>query len=118
MPLLMCPNCSVSMQQVRRHEVELDMCPQCRGVWMDRGELEKVLEIERQASGPGDYDRRDERPAAPSPWSARDEPGDRGRGGHGGGHGGGGHGGGHDRGGYSSHGDKRRRRPSIFDIFD
>ena len=47
MPLLMCPNCNVSTQQIRRFEVELDMCPQCRGVWLDRGELEKVLEMER-----------------------------------------------------------------------
>lgn len=43
MPLLLCPNCNVSMQAVNRASVELDMCPQCRGVWLDRGELEKVL---------------------------------------------------------------------------
>jgi Zn-finger nucleic acid-binding protein len=43
MPLLLCPNCNVSMQAVNRSGVELDMCPQCRGVWLDRGELEKVL---------------------------------------------------------------------------
>ena len=43
MPLLLCPNCNVSMQNVRRSAVELDMCPSCRGVWLDRGELEKLL---------------------------------------------------------------------------
>jgi hypothetical protein len=47
MPLLMCPNCNLSTQQVRRHDIEIDMCPQCRGVWMDRGELEKILDLER-----------------------------------------------------------------------
>lgn len=44
MPLLLCPNCNSSMQAVSRSGVELDMCPQCRGVWLDRGELEKILE--------------------------------------------------------------------------
>lgn len=43
MPLLLCPNCNASMQAVQRSGVELDMCPQCRGVWLDRGELEKIL---------------------------------------------------------------------------
>jgi Zn-finger nucleic acid-binding protein len=31
------------MQEVRRHGVEIDICPKCRGVWLDRGELEKLL---------------------------------------------------------------------------
>ena len=43
MPLLMCPNDNSSMQKVVRDGVEIDMCPTCRGVWLDRGELEKVL---------------------------------------------------------------------------
>ncbi|MDP3852083.1 zf-TFIIB domain-containing protein [Phenylobacterium sp.] len=48
MPLLLCPNCNVSMQNVARSGVELDMCPSCRGVWLDRGELEKILEGGRE----------------------------------------------------------------------
>ncbi|CAN5217368.1 zf-TFIIB domain-containing protein [soil metagenome] len=47
MPLLMCPNCDASMQAVQRATVEFDMCPQCRGVWLDRGELEKLMAMER-----------------------------------------------------------------------
>lgn len=43
MPLLMCPNCNASMNEVSRHEVKFDMCPSCRGVWLDRGELEKII---------------------------------------------------------------------------
>jgi Zn-finger nucleic acid-binding protein len=71
MPLLMCPNCDASMQSVQRATVEFDMCPQCRGVWLDRGELEKLMSMERgepQALSPRlpDYERarerRDERP--------------------------------------------------------
>ena len=48
MPLLLCPNCNASMQSVQRSGVELDMCPTCRGVWLDRGELEKILEAGRE----------------------------------------------------------------------
>lgn len=43
MPLLICPNCNEGMQEVRRNEVHIDVCPKCRGVWLDRGELEKLL---------------------------------------------------------------------------
>jgi Zn-finger nucleic acid-binding protein len=67
MPLLMCPNCDASMQAVQRASVEFDMCPQCRGVWLDRGELEKLMAMERgeiQSAPPRlpDYDRARERP--------------------------------------------------------
>lgn len=48
MPLLMCPNCDGSMQTVQRAGVEFDMCPRCRGVWLDRGELEKLMTLERE----------------------------------------------------------------------
>ncbi|MFC3080284.1 zf-TFIIB domain-containing protein [Phenylobacterium terrae] len=48
MPLLLCPNCNTSMQNVNRSGVELDMCPSCRGVWLDRGELEKILADARE----------------------------------------------------------------------
>lgn len=51
MPLLLCPNCNVSMQNVNRSGVELDMCPSCRGIWLDRGELEKILGEARQDAG-------------------------------------------------------------------
>jgi len=48
-PLLLCPNCNTSMQNVNRSGVEIDMCPSCRGVWLDRGELEKLLSGQREA---------------------------------------------------------------------
>ena len=44
MPLLMCPNDNASMQTLDRNGVQFDMCPSCRGVWLDRGELEKLME--------------------------------------------------------------------------
>jgi Zn-finger nucleic acid-binding protein len=43
MPLLLCPTCNSSMSAVSRQAVEFDMCPGCRGVWLDRGELEKLI---------------------------------------------------------------------------
>lgn len=43
MPLLLCPNDNASMQTVQRAGVAFDMCPTCRGVWLDRGELEKLM---------------------------------------------------------------------------
>jgi len=44
LPLLMCPNDSAQMQTLDRNGVQFDMCPTCRGVWLDRGELEKLME--------------------------------------------------------------------------
>ncbi|MFN4041578.1 MAG: zf-TFIIB domain-containing protein [Brevundimonas sp.] len=43
MPLLMCPNDNAPMQTLDRSGVQFDMCPTCRGVWLDRGELEKLM---------------------------------------------------------------------------
>jgi len=48
MPLLLCPNDNGPMQTVQRSGVEFDICPTCRGVWLDRGELEKMLVTARQ----------------------------------------------------------------------
>jgi hypothetical protein len=55
MPLLMCPNDNAAMQTLERGGVQFDMCPTCRGVWLDRGELEKLMEsatAEGRASAP------------------------------------------------------------------
>jgi uncharacterized protein len=57
MPLLMCPNDNAAMQTLERGGVQFDMCPSCRGVWLDRGELEKLMESAA----------RDAVPAAPPP---------------------------------------------------
>ncbi|MCW8132001.1 MAG: zf-TFIIB domain-containing protein [Planctomycetota bacterium] len=40
-----CPRCrSGALRACLRDGIEIDMCAQCRGVWLDRGELEKLLE--------------------------------------------------------------------------
>jgi len=41
---LKCPNCSGKMQEVRRHGVHIDYCPVCKGVWLDRGEIDKLVQ--------------------------------------------------------------------------
>ena len=40
-------NCPVDQTQLamsERHGIEIDYCPSCRGVWLDRGELDKIIE--------------------------------------------------------------------------
>jgi len=39
-----CPNCNETLVMADRNGVEIDYCPNCRGVWLDRGELDKILE--------------------------------------------------------------------------
>jgi Zn-finger nucleic acid-binding protein len=39
-----CPRCGVSLAMSERQGIEIDYCPQCRGVWLDRGELDKIIE--------------------------------------------------------------------------
>jgi len=61
-----CPVCkTVDLLMSERQGVEIDYCPECRGVWLDRGELDKIIErTAPEASEPpprevrGEYDRR------------------------------------------------------------
>lgn len=39
-----CPLCNVDLLMSERQGIEIDYCPQCRGVWLDRGELDKIIE--------------------------------------------------------------------------
>ena len=39
-----CPNCSTKLHMTERKGLEIDFCPDCRGVWLDRGELDRILE--------------------------------------------------------------------------
>lgn len=44
-----CPQDGTEMDHVSRHGVEIDHCPQCGGVWLDRGELDHLIEAVRPA---------------------------------------------------------------------
>jgi Zn-finger nucleic acid-binding protein len=39
-----CPICIIPLNVAERQGVEIDFCPKCRGVWLDRGELDKIIE--------------------------------------------------------------------------
>ena len=47
-----CPVCKVALVMSDRQGVEIDYCPQCRGVWLDRGELDKIIERSAQEAAP------------------------------------------------------------------
>ncbi len=69
-----CPVCEERMREVEKNGVTLDVCPGCKGVWLDRGELEKLLELSaaggttRPETGSPGYQ-------APRPYEGRDEHG-------------------------------------------
>ena len=39
-----CPSCYSRLEIADRAGIEIDYCPSCRGVWLDRGELDKIIE--------------------------------------------------------------------------
>ncbi|WP_274655117.1 zf-TFIIB domain-containing protein [Paenibacillus humicola] len=91
-----CPVCeNVRMREVEREGVLIDVCPDCKGVWLDRGELDKLMQGEREYREYDDDDRFegkfDEHKSRP--------------------HDSGGYG------GYDKHGHKRRKKKSMFDVF-
>lgn len=58
-----CPVCKdVTLLMSEKNGIEIDYCPQCRGIWLDRGELDKIVERakaeEKEYGQYGDYDRR------------------------------------------------------------
>lgn len=53
-----CPTCTeTDLVMTARQGVEIDYCPKCRGVWLDRGELDKIIE---RSSQPAPSSRRDD----------------------------------------------------------
>ncbi len=73
---MQCPICNVDLVIADRQGIEIDYCPKCRGVWLDRGELDKI--IERSAlPPPADYAQEPrgghrQPPPAPRPQEYRD----------------------------------------------
>ncbi len=48
-----CPVCkNTNLVISDRQGIEIDYCPQCRGVWLDRGELDKIIERSYQSQSP------------------------------------------------------------------
>jgi uncharacterized protein len=46
---MQCPVCGDRMKEVERQGVSIDLCPGCKGVWLDRGELEKLIVLSQSA---------------------------------------------------------------------
>jgi Zn-finger nucleic acid-binding protein len=69
-----CPNDGATLVMSERSGIEIDYCPTCRGVWLDRGELDKIIERSQAEFGPAGG--AGQQPQAPppspagSPWSA------------------------------------------------
>ena len=61
-----CPVDGSALVMSERSGIEIDYCPTCRGVWLDRGELDKI--IERNAAS------QQQQPAAPPPQQAPQQP--------------------------------------------
>lgn len=49
---MQCPVDGTTLVMADRQGVEIDYCPQCRGVWLDRGELDKIIERSAPAAAP------------------------------------------------------------------
>ena len=47
-----CPIDDTVLQMTDRQGIEIDYCPQCRGVWLDRGELDKLIDRSLETSAP------------------------------------------------------------------
>ena len=95
---MLCPHCNITMQETTKTGILIDVCPTCRGVWLDRGELEKILSRVREVESEWEEERR---PRPRQPLRDYDDDHD-------------------DNRSYGSEGRHRRKRSwtEIFDIFD
>ena len=62
-----CPIDGTSLVPNERQGIEIDYCPTCRGVWLDRGELDKIIERSAQAFAPQPQMPPQPAPQAPPP---------------------------------------------------
>jgi uncharacterized protein len=108
---LICPKCQALMRTYERSGVHVDQCTDCRGIFLDRGELERLVDAEqgwqRGHSAPRDrdYERDRERdydrsraPSIPNPFKDHDDDYDRRR--------------------YSEGSHKRRKKSFFDELFD
>lgn len=50
-----CPSCKIPLVMSERQGIEIDYCPQCRGIWLDRGELDKLIEKSNAAENQQEF---------------------------------------------------------------
>ena len=63
-----CPIDGSDLTMAERQGIEIDYCPKCRGVWLDRGELDKIIERAAQPPAQAAFSQPQPGPAAPSPY--------------------------------------------------
>ena len=72
-----CPKCEVVVNEVTRAGVLVDVCPRCLGMWLDRGELEKIAtrlrEVERDHDDDYRYARSAEHGRGPDSYRKYDD---------------------------------------------
>jgi Zn-finger nucleic acid-binding protein len=78
---MQCPIDGSQLVMTDRSGVEIDYCPQCRGVWLDRGELDKIIERSAPAAAtaapppqPRGYGDRERPTAQNTDYGRRDQP--------------------------------------------
>jgi Zn-finger nucleic acid-binding protein len=50
-----CPMCNADLLMTTREMVEMDYCQQCRGIWLERGKLDKIVERSMQYNSDREY---------------------------------------------------------------
>ena len=43
--VLICPRCNIEMKKLKKEEVVIDICRKCEGMWLDKGEIKKLLNL-------------------------------------------------------------------------
>ncbi len=74
---MQCPVDGTQLQMMERQGVEIDYCPKCRGVWLDRGELDKIIDRATPAlplAEPGQPAAVQQPAPASQPYPSRSEP--------------------------------------------
>lgn len=74
-----CPVDGATLQMSERSGIEIDYCPECRGVWLDRGELDKIIAKSVEAEAPAQPAAAPPSPQAPQapqggPWAQQGYP--------------------------------------------
>lgn len=56
--IMKCPICTIDLVMSEKKGIEIDYCPKCRGVWLDRGELDKIIEKSTEIQTRDSYEKR------------------------------------------------------------
>jgi Zn-finger nucleic acid-binding protein len=46
-----CPKCGANLQEKEFHQIKIDTCPECHGIWLDAGEMDLISRIDQSRVG-------------------------------------------------------------------